>query len=426
MNCPYLDCDAANIQGDETHCDKCRGQLKICKKCSTPNRSFAIYCRECGTPLPDSDTDWPIFKQSPQRLGVNRFVITRKFSKVKPKHEEHLRLPGRCRSLLVYDNYLFAISQGGEVKVVDISQVPFRELTSFNTGGNVYSVPALNHGSLYIGTEKSLHAYSLGNLFSGNSSVEPRWTVPVSATPVQSLLPVENRLLFTLAYPDRYRGICMISNIETAHPEPPAEIYKGSHLSSMAGHFTARNKKVYFLSVNGSEEVELHCIDNTSGSELVTLPVKKAPSKFRKIIPIAIIGASIFVVFRKEETLCRVDTATGEINALICKNVKDFVMAGINEPIVNNSRGLFFKRINRQAELEDGQTIRGNPLVLKDFALVVGMGDGNVHLYDIRKPEIPVVWDVSEQPTEKITALAASKNIIMAGNDKGLVKICRL
>lgn len=246
MRCPYLDCKA-DIAGGRTRCQKCERQLKICRKCATSNRVFAVHCRECGTPLPDSDADWPMFKQSAQGLGVNRFVITKKFPEIRPEHEENFRLPDRCKSLLVYDNYLFAISQGGEVKVVDISQVPFKELTSFNVGGKVYSVPALNHGSLYIGAEKSLQAYSLGKLFSDTSAVEPRWTVPVNATPIRSLLPVENRLLFTLAYPDRHHEICMISDIETDHPGSPATLHSGSHLSSMAAHFTAKNKKVYFF-----------------------------------------------------------------------------------------------------------------------------------------------------------------------------------
>lgn len=101
-------------------------------------------------------------------------------------------------------------------------------------------------------------------------------------------------------------------------------------------------------------------------------------------------------------------------------------MAGINDPIISTSNGLLFHRINKTAELGEGEAIRGAPLILKDCAAAVGMRGGTVRLYDIHDPALPLIWSISENPEEPITALAASENILAAGNDKGLVKLCRL
>ncbi len=393
-----------------------------------PNRSFAVYCRECGGALPDSASDWPVFKGSSQAIGVNRFVISARVSELSIEEMGAFQLPDRCKALLMYEDHLFAISQSGEVKIIDVSQEPVKERISFNAGGNIYAVPALHQGSLYVGTEKSLQAYSLGHLFPQAPSARPRWELPLSGTPIRSLVPVENRLFLMLACPDRRHQIHVVNDIQTDPPEPPIKVYAGSHLSSMAGHFMAKSKKIYFLSDEGAGRIKLHFMEHAAGSnpERVSLPLKRPPSEFRKQIPIAVIGAKIFTVFRKEETLYRLDANSGEIDSLICKNVKNFAMASISDPVVINSRGLFLKRMNQQIDLEDGQTIKGSPLVLKDCAVALGMGDGNIRLYDIRNPGSFKICEVSDRPTDQITTMAAVKDIIAAGNDKGVVKIYRL
>ena len=186
-------------------------------------------------------------------------------------------------------------------------------------------------------------------------------------------------------------------------------------------------KKVYFLSED-QIGLRLHLTDysKNSGAEAVSLMVKGAPSPFRERVPIAVIGARIFLVFRKEETLCRLDANTGEVDRQFCKNIREFAMAGINDPVATISEGLFFQRINKKVDIGNNQTIKGSPLILKDCAVVVGMRDGNVHLYDLHNPALPLIWSVSEHSDEEITVLAASQNIIAAGNDKGRVRVCRL
>ncbi len=428
MNCPYPDCNAKKIQAGESHCPKCQRQLKMCnrKTCSTPNRSFAMYCCNCGGQLPEADTNWPMLKGGPQKLGLNRFMIPRGFSDLNIEEIATLRMSDGCRSLLIYDNYLFSFSQGGEVRITDISQTPVKELDSFNVGGNIYSIPALANGSLYVGTEKHLQAYSLGNLLSEKSPVAPRWDIPVTGTPVRSLLPVENRLFFTIADQETGHEIQMVDNIKLANPTPPETLFRGTHLSWIAGSITPNSKRIYFLS--SSNGTMVHVIDLMSGSkpELKSVQVKRASSKFKRRVPIAVMGVKIFAVFRGQDTLCRLDAGTGEIDRQFCKNVREFVMEGVNEPVAAKSKGLFIKKINQDVPLVSGQTIRGWPIILKGCAVASGMQDGTVLLHDIRNPALPRIWPVSEHPNEPVTAMASSKNIIAAGNTEGLVKLCRL
>jgi len=427
LNCPYLDCNYRKIQTDTIHCPDCSRYLKTCERCSSPNRAFAVYCCECGKLLPESDADWPAFKGGWQRLGLNRFVLNRRIPELGTGEMGGIQLSDPCKSLLICDRHLFAISQSGEIKVADISQNHIREVTSFHAGGNIYAMPVIERGSLYMAAEKELLAYSLGNMFSQKAPVSPRWEISSDGTPIRELLAFQNRLFFTLTYPDRHHEIHALDSIRSVQPKPPEKLCAGPRLSSIAGHYTEKVKKVYFLSED-QIGLRLHLTDysKNSGAEAVSLMVKGAPSPFRERVPIAVIGARIFLVFRKEETLCRLDANTGEVDRQFCKNIREFAMAGINDPVATISEGLFFQRINKKVDIGNNQTIKGSPLILKDCAVVVGMRDGNVHLYDLHNPALPLIWSVSEHSDEEITVLAASQNIIAAGNDKGRVRVCRL
>jgi hypothetical protein len=428
LNCPYLDCTCENIQDSETRCPNCRRYLKTCSKCSAFNRAFAMYCRNCGAQLPATETNWSEFKGGPQRLGNAGFLIGKRVPDIKTEDIGTFNVSKFCKSLLIYDQYLFAFSVEGEITVADISKTPVKPFISFHAGGNIYAVPAISQGSLYVGTEKYLRAYSLGNLFSEpTAKPDPRWELPVSGTPVRELLPVKDQLYFMTIFPDRHYEICAVKDIQAARIKPSGRCFSGLHVSSLAGIHTDKIRKIYFLSQD-QNGTRLHLIDHARGTvfEPEILPVKGGTAGFRKRIPIAVIGAKIFFVLKTEDTLCRLDAHTGEIDSKFCKNVREFSMAGINDPIISTSKGLLFQRIGKKAELGEGQAIRGAPLILKDCAAAVGMRGGAVRLYDIHDPALPLIWSVSENPGEPVTSLAASENIIAAGNEKGLVKLCRL
>lgn len=429
MNCPYLNCAMQEINAGASHCPECLNPLKNCQKCNAPNRAFTVYCRDCGEPLADSEANWPMLNGGPRQLGSSRFAINAKLESFKVEELGAFSLSGWCQSLLFYDNYLFAFSKNGDVKVIDISQDTIRELAHFNVGAKIYSYPAIENGSLYVGSENHVHAYTLAHLFAAKESFEPRWELAMPGTPIKALIPTLNRLFCTLTFPDRRYEIAVVEKTDGISPSKPESLYKGMHLSSLAGNFVGKSKKVYFLSQEAGDMI-LHCVDYGQGQELSPeikkTPVKGASSKFRKRIPIAVMGARLYFVFQNRNELCCLDAYTGEIISHLHKNVKEFVMAGINAPVAADATGLFIKKINKHIPFNTGTAIKGSPLILKNCAVVLGMQDGSVHFYDLTAPGLAQIWRVSDGPDEHITALAASKKIIAAGNKRGLVKICKL
>lgn len=425
MNCPYPNCNTSELKNSDIYCPECQKPLKRCPACATANRSFAVYCRNCAGRLPESKYNWPMAKGGPQGLGINRHNKPGKVADMSIRDIKTIRLPDWCRCILVYDDHLFAFSQGGQVDITDISRSTAVHVLSFNLGSNIISMPAVHQGSLYVGVERHIYAYSLGALIAGQPNAEPRWGLQTTGTPIKSLVPVGNELYYTLMNLEKRHEIHVIQNIQGAYVNSSVKITAGDHLSSIAGVSTAKTHKIYFLSAANRNENHLHVINHSRGKKPDTkvVPIRSAPSRFRKRIPIAVIGAQVYLVFQKDNSLCRIDGNTGQIDRIFCKHVKDFVLEGLNEPIVTTSQGAFIRKTNREITLSSGESIRSWPLILKDRAVVLGMKDGSLHLYDIHNPGLPRIWEVSEKPSDFITAMAAYKNVIAAGNSKGVVKV---
>ncbi|MCP4107908.1 MAG: zinc ribbon domain-containing protein [Desulfobacteraceae bacterium] len=431
MECPYLNCRSDNTEPGKNACPDCFRKLKICKNCSEPNRVMAVYCRECGKKLLNSDMKWPVYRGSSQRLGVSRFTLNPANTNIRIKEKGNFYLPDKCKSLLMDESYLYAFSIDGHIKIIDIFQKPPRESVSFNVGGPFSSEPALCNGSLYVGTGQGLQAYSLGILLSGRPLTKPRWEVPVAGI-VREMLPVEirnenstkNRLLFTIKINNNRDELHAVDNIQSSKPDSFKVIDQGrlSSIAIFSSKDKTKGKKVYFLSRHQGN-INLNRIDYSkhADSEKEPITIEGAPSEFKTLLPIAVIGARIFAVFTEKDTLCRLDADTGRCNQ-IAKNVKYFALPAIKYPVVVDSEGLFLPSKDRKAKIEKGQSVTCDPLILEDYAVVLGMRDGTIRLYDIHSPGLPFQQRVSEMSNQKITALAASGDIMAVGNDAGLVK----
>lgn len=205
-DCPYIECKQEHMDNISDQCPDCGQYLKRCEMCQTANRSFANYCRFCGEKLPGSNMYWTGFKGTPQRTGLNRSIVPNSPPDLNIRELKSIRFPGRCRSILADDGYLVAVSDGGTVKIVNLNQLDTEPYT-FVTDGNIYAEPALHNGTLYLGRVKSpdhekgsIYAYTLGGVSLSTPEVNLRWDMDLKGTPVQALLPFDDRLYLNVGF----------------------------------------------------------------------------------------------------------------------------------------------------------------------------------------------------------------------------------
>ena len=430
MNCPYLNCQHNNIQNFQESCPDCKRQIIVCPECNVGNRIYAKYCRNCGERIIGNDNNWQSCKGSSQRSGLSRYVISTPFESLQIKEIGEVNLSAPCQCLLIYHNILFCISQNGEIKLMEIGQNSLKQLNYFTAGNEIYCNPAIANGSLFVATKNSIQAYTLGMIASKMPSAGPRWEFSVEGIPVGSLFPCSNRLYFNLFFKhnNQHREIHAIDQIVSTTPIKPECIHAGPYVSLVAGNMTKKVKNAYFLS-SSNGDINIHMFDHSQKDHIQTsiIPVKKPESDFIPQIPIAVIGAKIFAVFKNKETLFRIDATSGKIDLRLCQNTKEFSMAGVNDPVVVNPKGIFIKRIDQQIELsKERQLVKGHPVILRNTAIVFGTKNGTVKMYDLMNPGLSKDWNLSIKNSESITSIAASKNIIAAGNQNGKIKVCRL
>jgi hypothetical protein len=436
VKCPYVDCLNDNLPVQTERCPQCGRRVKHCRSagCVAANRIFSVYCCNCGVELPVGDHDWPVFRGSPQRTGTGRPIIHRRLREF--DHQQaiteigSLTLPDRCRSLLIYDGCLFAFSSRGMAKVADVSGDTVMELASFSVGGNIFAEPALHRGSLFVGTENRLFAYTLGKLFDAMPGFPERWTLPIPGTPIQSLLPVEDRLYVTLSNAERPRDheLHILDGIHGRPTNPPQILHAGPKVSTLAADVTNHIRRVFFLSGERNRTV-LHTIRHQAGSppSPVDLEVEGAPGPFDEIIQITLDYPKLFVVFKQGGELFTVNTITGKVEQRISGNVRvrNFAIAGARQAVLTSTNSISIPHLGMTEPLSPDEVIIGHPLILRDFTIVAGMQRGMLKLYDIRNLSIKREWRASSLSGD-LTALVPFKNMIIAGDSQGRVVVGKL
>jgi hypothetical protein len=374
---------------------------------------------------------WTGFKGTPQRTGLNRSIVPNSPPDLNIRELKSIRFPGRCRSILADDGYLVAVSDGGTVKVVNLNRLETEPYT-FKTDGNIYAEPALHNGTLYLGRVKSpghekgsIYAYTLGGVSLPTPGVNLRWNIDLKGTPVQALLPFDDRLYLNVGFKDGHREIHVIDNIKGVKPTEPYCIYKGGCSSTLVAD--PPTKKVFFLSESkGLLYVNLFDHSEETAPEMVTTPVKDSMPGLLEYIPVAVLGSKLFAVFGKEtRDLCRIDTHTNTFDTKITGRVRNFAVAGINKQIITNSKGVYSTFGNMQENLIHGENVISGPVVLRDRAAAVGMRDGKLKFYKLDNLSIYSEFQVFNTG-EKIQVLTAFKKIIAVGNPGGGIKLLEL
>ncbi len=429
-DCPYVDCQQDDIEVTAEECPECKQWLKRCGKCRTPNRAFANYCRFCGELLTGSNESWSGCKGDIQRRGLNRFVIPHSPPDLEVTELKSTGFSGKCGSILADDGYLIAVSENGIIQVMDFNRLE-NEPYTFMTDGNIYAEPALHNGTLYVGTVKSqdqergsIFAYTLGGVSLNPPEVVPRWNMDLKGTPVQALLPFADRLYLNMGFKDGHREVHIIDNIKGTKPTSPLCVYNGGLSSTLAADpFT---QKVFFLSENKGR-LFINMFDHSVGTApgMMSVEVKDAPSGLQDFIPIAVLGTKLFAVFGENKELCRLDVPNKNFETKITNWVRKFAVPSISKQIIINSRGVFSTPDSQQENLMGGESVISGPVVLRDRAVVVGLRDGKIRFYNLNKLSIHNEIQVF-QTDERIQAIAAYKNMIAVGNQKGKVKLLQL
>ncbi len=429
-DCPYMDCTKESIAGDAALCPECEGWLKRCAKCRTPNRSFANNCRFCGEKLPQLNEYWPGARGSGQRLGLNRFTIAKSPQELEIKEQGSFSINGRCRSLTAEDGYLIAVSDNGIIQAADLNRNG-NEPCTFNAGGKIFAEPAVHNGTLYVGIVKDenmekggICAFTLDGLRANSPDMNHWWEVELKGTPVQALLPFENRLYLNVGFKDGRREIQVIENIDKSNPSEAAVVYKGEGSSMLVAN--PPTKKVFFLSKSG-DKLYVNVFDHSTAPSpaMDTHYLNGAPSDFLEHIPIAAMGAKLFVVFGDKKELCRLDAHSNSFDIKITDRVRSFALSGMNRQVTVNVTGVYSTVGNVQEDLTRGEGIVSGPVIIRENLVAVGMRDGKIRIYQMNNPAVHV--DVQAFNSNcKVSALASFKNMIAAGSQEGDVKLLRL
>jgi hypothetical protein len=433
VSCPYLQpqCPQGDLAVETDRCPQCRRVLKPCPACGTANRAFANFCRSCRTRLPAVSGNWLSHRGNVQRLGLNALPATGLGPQEGFEIQEEdlkLELGDTCRSLLGYDRHLIAVSQSGTIEVCD-PQVPAASLR-LKTEGPISCEPCIENGILYLGSPARLTAYSLGALTLAQPRLVPQWQLHLPGTPVQALTVLADRLYVTIVNSDVRREVLVLENLERNPPAAVRRLHSSAKLSWTAADPTSQ--QLVFFSQQG-ESLQLHrVVHDGDRPELATQPLAGVPYPLAENVPIAFLEGKIFGVFGDDEKLCRIDATSGELEQALGDDTKLFSLSqdgdgrwdGDGAQIFAN--GIHFlraARTERFAPLE--RVVKGSPILLKGRAVVVGMLDGRVRLYDLSR--LPRYEQV--RPTvgsEPITALAAFDSYVAVGNAKGVVKLLTL
>ena len=412
MTCPYSEpkCDA-RVASDARRC-RCGRVLKRCDACGENNRAFANFCRACGRGLP-SLPNWTGFRGDTRRLGFNPFGPGADHRTVPLPLE--LNLGSECRGLLAHDGHLVAVSHSGVVAIAD-ALAP-TSVCRVQAHGPVTAQPCIRNGILYLAGGGHLSAYSLGSVTNRQPRVHSLWTVPLEGTPIHALTMVEDRLYVTVASLS-WREVQVLENVD--RPSSPRRVHGALRMSWVAADPHQGN--AVFFSQNDGETMQLH----VAGSRLTTHPVALEQLSEH---PIAVIGRTVFGIFGEARRLVRIDATTGAVEEPLAEDTQFFALSHAREEewdresVVIDSSGIVFSSAGvRDSFGPLDRAVKGSPMIIHNSAVVVGMDDGRVRVYDIAHLPRHEVWVVGVT-SSPITALASFDEFIAAGNREGVVEV---
>jgi hypothetical protein len=123
--------------------------------------------------------------------------------------------------------------------------------------------------------------------------------------------------------------------------------------------------------------------------------------------------------------LFSVDVRTGQVGEKVFRNVRYFAMADGKQTIFITANAVAIPHLHFEEQLTAEEMITCQPLILKDFAVVIGIQGGTVRMYDLSNPAIKRDWRPSGLKGE-ITAMVPYKDLIIVGDSSGGVALGKL
>lgn len=423
MSCPYTDCTRERLGASLDRCPQCERPVRPCESCGSYNRPFANHCRICGERVNARPGDWTGFRGGAQRISLNRPQGLGKFRTIAAEPEVELTLDSACRGLLLVDHHLLAVSETGAVKVLDLAR---RErIGEWTFEGPLHGKPAVGRGTLYVGAESGLLAFTLGKLTQKAPAMEPRWRLDLPGTLTGPLLPWEEHLYATVALEDHRHAIVLVANAAGSMPAKPRVLAEGGRFSALAGH-PAPVDQIYCLSEEKGR-LMLTELAGASHSEPVVQqrPLRNAPLPLQEHRPVAAIGKRIFAILEDEDTFCMLDGSRSRFGRRFRKDVRDYALSTPQSGVLVHGGGLFALANNQDEKHDYLRNVRCPPVLVENFAVFFGLPNGVVRYH--RLDNLPVFEDLrlTQKKSSEVTALASADDRLAAGDAQGSVQLWR-
>jgi hypothetical protein len=376
--------------------------------------------------------DWSVFKGSRGCHGAYRLKPTWAFAQLDGdnplKRTGSFLLNGSCRSILTYDRHIFAVSStdtDGSIVVAPLMEMEDLQAYcwSLNLRAPVRARAVIHRGSLYVAAGSRLFAFTLSDV--GGAALQLRWSFDFRASvPVSVLLPIDDSLYVPVAHDPQYQRGCMIrlDNISSA-TQPRAVVLHDGLMPSPAAAMESEPRSVFFLA---ADTVRLYCgmVSHQDGREpaLAWRPVNNAFSPMDPVHPIAVHYGKIFSIFRQDQTLCRIDIQTAQVDDAIVRNARRFSLSTSGSPLVVTAANVMIPARRLAEDLLPGHIVHSHPLLLGDVAAVMGLGDGDVRIFDMANLARFRVWRVPGAGAP-VTHLAPYGDILVIGDAFGAITV---
>lgn len=412
MKCPYFDCTDKGLTADTASCRTCRRPLKICGFCGHLGRAFANYCADCGEPMVGGDFDWTGYRGGPRRLGMNPAELGDSWMKAKLSPETSgITLDEACFDLLSWDRHLLAVGESGRVEI----RHPGAAVGySLRLDGSPSCHACIEKSTLFVGHDSTLAAYSLGALTLKNPQTSARWSISVPGRPSGALLAVKDALLVNVTQ-GRDVGVALLEGIFDDQPPRLRWLQQPGSVSPLAGD---RNTgKAHFLSSHGGK-IRIHTVH--AHGQVATVDVSTVPDLSESDLTrsaLAVMGKNLFAVLGPEQALYRLEP--GKPTVRLETDVRRFSLNRGDQQVLLRTTGLRFPH-GHDVELSHMERVIGQPLILRNFALAVGLQDGRLGIYDLNNPPFLRHERIDGHA---ITALASFGPYVAAGTARGTVAL---
>lgn len=153
--CPYLTCgERTNVGAEGRFCGQCGSVFNVCKNCRVTNRLLADFCRGCGQGLPANA--WPL----ESGLRTPRVEL----SSIRTLHAPEAPFPIQLRagvqvSPIAADGLIVIPQSDGAI--VLLGEETGRQMGALPVPGEIVVTPALNSGTLFVPSGKTLYSFDL-------------------------------------------------------------------------------------------------------------------------------------------------------------------------------------------------------------------------------------------------------------------------